>query len=125
MLSIDFVLNIHADQIAAYGGISGVRDLAGLESALAQVDLEVFGEKLHPTPQARAAAVLYHVTRNHPFADGNKRTAWAAMTVQLLLEGYRLDLPEDVAYQLVNEVAAGQYDKERLADVLLPAMRPT
>ena len=123
MLSLEFVLNIHADQIAVYGGVSGVRDLAGLESALAQVELEVFGEQLHPTPELRAAALLYHVIRNHPFVDGNKRTAWAAMEVQLLLEGFALDLDDDAIYILVNEVAAGKYDKPRLAEVLLAAMQ--
>ncbi len=124
MLGVAFVLSIHADQIAAYGGLTGVRDLASLESALAQVDLEVFKEQLHPAPELRAAALLYHVIRNHPFIDGNKRTAWAATEVQLLLEGFALDLDDDAIYTLVNEVAAGKYDKEHLAGVLLQAMRP-
>lgn len=115
MLTLSQILSIHADQIGSYGGAGGVRDQAGLESALGQVDLEVFGEKLHPTPALRAAALLYHVTRNHPFVDGNKRTAWAAMETWLLLEGFLLDMPDDDAYILVSRVAAGQLSKEDIA----------
>lgn len=125
MLHVRFVLDIHRDQIATYGGAPGVRDLAGLESALGQVDLEVFGERLHPTPPLRAAALLFHLARSHPFVDGNKRTAWAAMTVQLLLEGWTLVMPQDHAYRLVNEAAAGKWAKDALANELAAHLRPS
>lgn len=117
-LSLELVLDIHRDQIATYGGESGVRDRAGLESALAQPEMEIFGEVLHPTLPLKAAAFLYHLARNHPFVDGNKRTAWATMETYLLLEGYELTMDDDEAYRLTLDVAAGELDKTQIAAML-------
>jgi death on curing protein len=85
--SLEFVLELHVDQIKTYGGLHGVRDMAGLESALEQPWLEVFGEVLHPTIELQAAALVFHVSRNHPFLDGNKRVAWACMETFLTARG--------------------------------------
>jgi death-on-curing protein len=80
-LTLDEVLEIHEQQIELYGGSHGVRDMNLLESALGVPQATFGGEYLHPTVGAMAAAYLFHITQNHPFFDGNKRTgANAAIT---------------------------------------------
>ena len=72
------ILSIHARQIEKFGWESGcVRDEGLLESALAQPQASFGGELLHPTIQDQAATYFYHLAMNHPFIDGNKRTAFA------------------------------------------------
>jgi death on curing protein len=71
------VLEIHESRIELYGGRPGVRDLGLLQSALAQPSAGFGGEYLHGNLYEMAAAYLFHVSRNHPFVDGNKRTALA------------------------------------------------
>ncbi|MCC5608366.1 type II toxin-antitoxin system death-on-curing family toxin [Nostoc sp. CHAB 5834] len=87
-LSISQVLNIHQDEINSFGGTSGVRDEGLLDSALAQPQATFGGELLHPTIHEQAAAYLYHLAMNHPFIDGNKRTAFAVMDTFITLNGY-------------------------------------
>lgn len=75
-LSFSEVEAIHTDVIANFGGSLGIRDEGLLESALAQTQASFGGEFLHPTIYEQAAAYLYHISMNHPFIDGNKRTAF-------------------------------------------------
>ncbi|WP_292843596.1 type II toxin-antitoxin system death-on-curing family toxin [Nostoc sp. NMS8] len=91
-MAISQVLNIHQRQIKRFGGTSGVRDEGLLDSALAQPQATFGGEFLHPTICEQAAAYLYHLAMNHPFLDGNKRTAFAVMLTFLNLNGYALNL---------------------------------
>jgi death on curing protein len=121
-LPLEFVLELHADQIKTYGGLHGIRDLAGLESALEQPWLEVFGQALHPSVELRAAAIVFHISRNHPFLDGNKRVAWACMETFLMLEGFVLEISDDAAYDLVNRIAQGEFEKPEIAVRLLMVM---
>ena len=72
-LSLDEVLEIHGQQIERYGGSAGLRDAAGLESAVATPQATFAGEFLHTSIPAMAAAYLFHLCQNHPFIDGNKR----------------------------------------------------
>ena len=110
-LTLDEVLGIHADQIRVYGGSAGVRDLELLRSALAMPETTFDGQFLHPSVFEMAAAYLFHVARNHPFVDGNKRTALMCALVFLGLNGERLQAAPDDLYQLVDGVAAGTVDK--------------
>ena len=112
------VLRIHERQIRKYGGTSGVRDMGLLESALAQPQATFGGTLLHLTIYEQAAAYLYHLAMNHPFLDGNKRTAFAVMDAFLRLNGYQLNLSNDQAYQLVLEVVKKTVSKEDLSDRL-------
>jgi death on curing protein len=121
-LPLEFVLELHVDQIKTYGGLHGIRDLAGLESALEQPWLEVFGQALHPSVELRAAAIVFHISRNHPFLDGNKRVAWACMETFLMLEGFVLEISDDAAYDLVNRIAQGEFEKPEIAVRLLMVM---
>lgn len=117
-LSYSQVIDIHQDQIESLGGTSGVRDEGLLDSALAQPQASFGGELLHPTIHEQAAAYLFHLAKNHPFVDGNKRTAFAVMDTFLNLNGYRLNLSQDEAYTLVMQVATGEMSKEDLAAFL-------
>ena len=114
-LSLDEVLELHADQISSFGGTPGLRDEGLLESALAQPKATFGGQFLHPTISEQAAAYLYHIAMNHPFIDGNKRTAFAVTDTFLRLNGCALNLTDDRAYDLVMRVARGTMTKEELS----------
>lgn len=114
-VSKSMVLSIHARQIERFGGTPGVRDEGLLESALAQPQATFGGQFLHPTISKQAAAYLYHIAMNHPFIDGNKRTAFAVMDTFLRLNGCALNLTDDRAYDLVMRVARGTMTEEELS----------
>jgi death-on-curing protein len=117
-IEIDQVLQIHADQIESFGGSRGIRDRGLLESALAQPRATFGGELLNPTISEQAAAYLYHLAMNHPFIDGNKRTAFAVMDTFLTLNGYCLTLDDESAYDLVLRVVTREIDKDGLGEYL-------
>lgn len=115
-ISTALVLRIHDRQIEKFdGGTPGVRDAGLLESALAQPKATFYGQLLHPTIGEQAAAYLYHLAKNHPFVDGNKRTAFAVMIAFLRVNGYDLAITTDEAYQLVQDVVQGSLSKAELA----------
>jgi death on curing protein len=118
------VLALHEKQVEQFGGSFGVRDLGLLESALAQPSATFGGEFLHPTIADQAAAYLYHLAKNHPFIDGNKRTAFAVTEVFLIINGYLLNFSNDETYNLVLQVAQGDISKEALAVLLSEAIVP-
>lgn len=112
------VLDIHKRQIERFGGLDGIRDNGLLDSALAQPQATFFGELLHLTIPTQAAAYLYHLAKNHPFLDGNKRTAFATMIAFLNMNGYELNMTEEVAYNMVMQVAQSKMSKEELSSFL-------
>ena len=114
-LTLDEVLGIHADQIRCYGGRPGLRDLGLLQSAVAMSETTFDGEFLHGTVFEMAAAYLFHLARNHPFVDGNKRTALMSALVFLGLNGQRLDAESGALYELVDDVGAGSVDKAEVS----------
>jgi death-on-curing protein len=114
-LTLDEVLGIHADQIRRYGGRPGLRDLGLLQSALGMPETTFDGEFLHGTVFEMAAAYLFYIARNHPFADGNKRTALMCALVFLGLNGRRLEAEPEALYGLVDGVAAGSVDKAEVS----------
>ena len=103
----------------------GVRDYGLLESALARPQATAFGKDAYPDLDAKAAALLHSVARNHALIDGNKRLALAAVIAFYGLNGRRLTLTNDQAYDLVMSVAAGQLDNvDDIAAIIRPATRP-
>jgi death-on-curing protein len=108
------VLAVHDRQLAEHGGPSGVRDAGALESALARpVNRWSYGED---DPCALAAAYAFGIARNHPFADGNKRTAWVMARLFLRLNGRVLEFAERDAIATVLALAAGDLSEDELAD---------
>ncbi|MBP7860301.1 type II toxin-antitoxin system death-on-curing family toxin [bacterium] len=112
------VLEIHHSRIELYGGIEGVRDIGMLQSALAQPQAGS-GEKLfHKDIFEMASAYWFHIARNHPFLDGNKRTALAACLVFLDLNGYEIFANSDDLENFTVAISAGLTDKDRAAEFL-------
>jgi death-on-curing protein len=114
-LTLEEVLAIHEDRIGKYGGTFGVRDLGLLQSAMGTVEATFDGSYLHGTVFEMAAAYLFHICRNHPFLDGNKRTALACALAFLRLNGTRIEAPQDDLYDLVIGVAEGNVTKADVA----------
>jgi death-on-curing protein len=113
-LSLDEVIEIHQQQVELYGGCAGVRDAAGLESALATPQATFGGEFLHPSVPAMAAAYLFHICQNHPFLDGNKRTAANAAITFLLMNEWEPLYDWEELVELVLSVASGVCRKDKL-----------
>lgn len=113
---------IHDDQIGSFGGILGVRDYGLLESAIAQPQASFSGQLLHPDIYSQAGAYLYHITLNHPFIDGNKRTAFAVTDTFIRLNGYSLNIQDQEAYEMVIKVATRELDKQSLMEYLSTTM---
>ena len=113
-LTLGEVVALHRAVIDSTGGATGLRDLAALESAVAQPRATFDGIDLHATVTGKAAALAYSLALNHPFIDGNKRVAHAAMEVFLVLNG--LDLRADVDEQetVFLELAAGKSSRREL-----------
>lgn len=88
-VSHDSALAIHELSIKRYGGIEGLRDEGLLESALAQPEQTFDGVELYPSLAEKAARYAYGIVKNHPFADGNKRTGAAVLAVFLRANGCR------------------------------------
>jgi len=109
------VLLILQDQIRRYGGAYAVRDRELLSSALAIPSASFQGKYLHEDLYDQAAAYAFHICQNHPFVDGNKRTALAAAFVFLSLNGIELDDPKEDLYQLMLGVASGAVGKAEIA----------
>jgi death-on-curing protein len=113
-LTLDIVLDLHAEQLALFGGPNGLRDAGLLESALARPKNQYLysGADL----AALAAAYAFGIARNHPFVDGNKRSAFASMLVFLGLNGIDFRVPEAEATAVFLALAAGELEEHALAE---------
>jgi death on curing protein len=114
-LSLDEVLALHADQISRYGGETGIRDLALLQSAIAMPQARFGGEWLHPSLPEMAAAYLFHLVRNHPFVDGNKRAGLISALAFLGLNDAEVIAKPEELLEVVLGVAEGRADKAQVA----------
>ena len=110
------VLQIHSAAIARFGGPDGVRDEGLLESALAQPFQTFGGEELYPSIAQKAARYAFGIVGNHPFADGNKRTATAVMGAFLRMNGCRFKPSHDELLATMVGVADGSVSCEQLAE---------
>jgi death-on-curing protein len=110
------VIAIHQRQISEHGGIEGLRDEGLLSSALARPQNLLDYAQPRPDLAALAAAYAYGIARDHPFADGNKRTALVAARTFLLLNGVNLEASQDEKYLTFLQLAQGTVTEEQLAD---------
>jgi death-on-curing protein len=121
-LDLGIVLDFHAEQLALFGGPDGLRDPGLLESALARPQNKfAYGES---DLAALAAAYGFGIARNHPFIDGNKRTALASMIVFLNLNGLALAAPQEAATAIVLAMAAGEIGEDVLSRWLSSHVQP-
>ncbi len=107
MMPLTLVYRTHQSLIDEFGGAQGIRDLDGLKSALER-PLQTFDNtELYPTVLEKVAAVLESILINHPFVDGNKRTAYAIGRIVLLQNRWDINATEEEKYQLIVGIAAG------------------
>jgi len=114
-LGLEEVLEIHHDQITRYGGTEGIRDLGLLQSALSMPQAGAGNQYFHADLFEMAAAYLFHIVRNHPFVDGNKRTGVTAALVFLEMNGIQIRASDEALVQTVLAVAEGKLQKGALA----------
>jgi death-on-curing protein len=111
--------------VRALGSEPAVRDYGLLGSALARPQATAFGQDAYPDLDARAAALLHSLPRNHALTDGNKRLSLAATIAFYGVNGRRLTLASGEAYDLIVDVAAGELDSvDEIAAVLVTATEP-
>jgi death-on-curing protein len=113
-LSVDQLLLIHQRMIDEFGGCPDVRDRGLLESAAAIPGAHFGGQFLHPNLAEMAAAYLFHLCMNHPFVDGNKRTALAAAELFMLANRHELKATNAELEEITFGVAAGSVSKQEL-----------
>lgn len=114
-LGLDEVIEIHNDQIKRYGGRPGILDVGILKSTVAMPSATFDGNYLHTDIYEMAAAYLFHIVRNHPFIDGNKRTGAVASIVFLMLNGIDFHADENDFEEIVLRTAEGKIDKATIA----------
>jgi death on curing protein len=107
-------LAIHEAQLAEHGGVPGIRDEGLFSSAMARPrNLAAYGDR--PDAADLAAAYAFGLARNHPFLDGNKRTAFVVMELFLNLNGWTLDADDAICISMMLTLAAGKLSEEMLA----------
>src|SRR5581483_11778507 len=116
-LTVDEVLEIHTEQIERYGGSSGLRDAAALQSAVTTPQATFDGEFLHKSIPAMAAAYNLSSLPNHPFIDGNKRVGANSAITFLLINDWEPTFEEEEVVELVLSVASGQLAKPELTAI--------
>ena len=115
-LTVEEVLELHARLLEQSGGSEGLRDPGALASAVEQPRMTFGGEDLYPTVAEKAAILSFALAKNHPFVDGNKRTAHAAMEVFLVLNGYEIEASVDEQERVFLSLAAGEVEREEFTD---------
>lgn len=114
-LTLDDLLESHAEQIANYGGGEGIRDVGLLEAALAQPQATYGGQFLHADLFEMAAAYLYHVVCNHPLIDGNKRVGLEAALIFLEINAIQIVSTDEELVELVLRTAQSLTSKQEIA----------
>jgi death-on-curing protein len=123
-LALGEVVELHRRLLQATGGAPGIRDFGALESAIAQPKATFGGVDLYPTLPEKAAALGFSLVQGHPFVDGNKRVAHAAMETFLVLNGAEIDAPADDQEGLMLDLAAGRIERSHLTDWLRQHLKP-
>src|SRR4030067_1897134 len=103
-LTLAEVVDIHSNQIKLYGGLPGIRDITLLSSAIAMPHASFHGEYLHNGIYEMAAAYAFHIGRNHPFVDGNKRAALVSALVFLELNGISISDAQGTLYDALLDL---------------------
>jgi death on curing protein len=116
MITLSVVENIHDILIEKFGGLKGIRDRGILESALNRPYQTFDGNDLYPTPLDKAAAIFESIISNHPFVDGNKRTAYVLMRLLLLEHKIDFTVTEETKYNFVISAAKGELKFEQIRD---------
>jgi death on curing protein len=111
-LKLEAVLLLHDIAILQTGGISGIRDLGALKSAVAQPLMTFDGIDLYRSLEEKSAALGFSLICNHPFIDGNKRVAHASIESFLVLNGFKLEALVDESEAIILNAAAGKCSRD-------------
>jgi death-on-curing protein len=123
-LTLGEVVELHRRLLQATGGAPGIRDLGALDSAIAQPKATFGGVDLYPTLPEKAAALGFSLVQSHPFVDGNKRVAHAAMETFLVLNGAEIDASVDDQERIMLDLAAGRIERSHLTEWLRQHLKP-
>ena len=122
-LEAEVALAIHDRQLAEHGGLQGLRDPGALAAALERPRQKwAYGQT---DPAGLAAAYAWGLARRHPFADGNKRTAWVLARLFLVMNGHRLTFGASEAIQIVLALASGELEEDALAVWIRERLSPS
>ena len=116
MIDLKTVENIHSILIERFGGTSGIRDSGGLESAINRPFQTFDQRELYPTPVEKASAIFESLISNHPFIDGNKRTAYVLMRLILFEYGLDIKADENKKYDFVVAAAKGEIKFDQIKE---------
>lgn len=117
-LSYEDVVELHRVLIKKFGGLPGFRDKGLLESALVTPMMAVFGEELHKSVYDKGAAYLFSISRNHPFNDGNKRTAASVTLIFLRVNGKTPQYDAEEYSDFVADIAEGKFSIQDISNYL-------
>ncbi len=124
MILLKDVLALHLYSINLYGGGEGIRDLGGLESAIARPFATFGGEDLYQTSFEKAAAIGESIIMNHPFLDGNKRTGFLAMITLLRDDGFVYNGELGLSYVFVINISTGELHFDEIITWLKENCKP-
>jgi death-on-curing protein len=110
------VVEIHRRVVEQSGGLLGIRDRGALDSSVTQPTQSFAGEELYVGPVTKPAALSFFLARNHPFVDGNKRVAHAALEVTLVLNGYELRATVDEQERIMLQLASGDLTRVEFSE---------
>jgi len=124
MFSLEEVIHFHDQAIDRYGGSKGIRDFGGLDSALHRPWQTFGGEDLYPTFFHKAAAILESIILNHPFIDGNKRTAFFLCEALLENSGFTINTTAQITYDFLVAISTGDLDFDGIVTWLPQNSKP-
>jgi len=110
-LSLEQILYLHKESIRKFGGTLGTRDMELVKAAIMQPRQSAFGKDAYPTIFDKAAVLLHAITKNHPFLDGNKRTAFISAYILLTVNGYKLIATNQEAIDFMLNIASNSKNK--------------
>ncbi|MBB5397643.1 type II toxin-antitoxin system death-on-curing family toxin [Mucilaginibacter sp. AK015] len=114
MIDLQEVEQYHNDLIDQFGGSKGLRDIAGLEAALARLSMTFDQQDLYPTAADKAAAVFESLIINHPFIDGNKRIAYLLLRLTMRVENTTLVASPKEKYDMAIAASMGQFNFDQI-----------
>lgn len=123
MISLNEVLAIHDILIERFGGSKGIRDKAGLESAISRPFQTFDGQELYPDPVDKASAIFESIISNHPFIDGNKRTAYVLMRLTIKNDMLDIEATEDEKFDFVLKSAKGELKFDQIRNWIRSKLR--
>jgi death-on-curing protein len=123
MISLNEVLAIHDILIERFGGAKGVRDKAGLESAINRPFQTFDGQELYPDTIDKASAIFESIISNHPFIDGNKRTAYVLMRLFIKQGMLDIEATEDEKFDFIIKSAKGELTFDEIVDWIRSKLR--